>query len=379
MRVVLGLGVCGVLACPQAPEPTRVPISPAPPPEPAPSASAAPASVSSSAPGAPCDASRAPHALRELPCTIEDPDGARGDGFSRDKRWFGRCFSACEVCGADCAFVDVVTQKRLKFRLSDELRGGTDAERDAAARRDKPHLDFLDREYGEWQLPPPPAPRTLSGPFPYDDIVFSAKSTYDEATGKAHIALGARVAEEPAVYPYSMSFGPHEGWKYAPRVDPSLRGAQREAALAEAKADLRASFVLEPPTLRVVDVSPDGKHTGFVVHVRGSRFVDLGEMLWLETPAMVGRLYNEAGFAAHEAGRYDVSSALFGKASRAAPKESLYAYNEACALARRGDAGVEAALRRAIELGGRAVAVRAQGDADLASVRSVPWFVTLIR
>lgn len=350
MRIVLVWGAL-LIACGSRPptelEPTSAPVA-------APSSADAAASPMLDAGSgldagiaAACDASKVPPALAELPCVPDQFEArARPLGLSRDKRWFGRCFSSCETCGYDCAFVDLQTGRRKAFVLSDELRGASDAAHAQAARRDKPLLAFLEANYDQAEKPSGPLPRTLSGPFPYDDIVFAVKSGYDTTAGKATFALGARVAGEPAVYPFTMAFGPYE---------------------------------LEPPVLATLDVSPDGKFLGFVAVSHGTRFVELGDMQVHETTALVGRLYNEAGFAAHRQARYGVSSTLFGKAAHVSDRDSLYAYNEACALARLGSAKAEEALGRAIRLGGRKVAVRARTDADFERVKSEPWFTTLTR
>lgn len=386
MRLAFALGLFVSAAACSSPKEVAPPPSPH---EPAlataPDASAAPVASADAGVAAACDTSKVPHALVDLPCVPDDEViRMRPLGSSRDKKWFGRCLSACETCGLDCAFVEVATQKPKKFRFADERRGMEDRTPSAAdraiSRRDEGYQAFLQESYGDpVDARQGPMPRSLSGPFPYDDIVFAVQSGYDEKTGKATFAFGARVGDEAAVYPFAMSFGPHEGWKYQPHVDPKLRGAERAAALEQGKADMRASFTIEPPVLAAFDVSPDGKYAGFIAFASGTRFVELGDMRWMETTALVGRLYNEAGFVAHKAGRYAASSALFGKAVRAADQESLYAYNQACALARLNDAGTRAALARAIELGGRKIAVRAKSDADFESVRQAPWFVAATR
>lgn len=331
-------------------------------------------------PRAACDTSSVPPALAEMPCVPDDPYvRMRAFGFSQDGSLFGHCSSSCEVCGMRCTFTELATGKKKVLRFSDEHRGADDATLQADARRDAPLSAFLDHHYPEsTRIGEGKIPRTWSGPFPYADVVFSSKSSYDATTGRATLAFGGRVGDGPNVYPFSTSFGPHEMWKYQPDVVPTLKGAERTKALAEVRAEMRSTFTIEPPLVATIDVSKDGKHLGVVVMTNGTRFAEYSDM-WLFEPAkLVGRIANESGFVLHKEGAFARAAVLFGRAASTVPSEPLYAYNEACALARAGDAKVEEALSRAVRLGGAATKARARKDEDLASVRSAPWFTKLV-
>ena len=274
-------------------------------------------------------------------------------GLSKSGKYFGHCVSPCDPCGLECTLVDLTTHQRVQLRTAGEHRGDPDYQPNAAEKR---ATELIAREYPDGEKSPQ---RHFAGVFPYEDIVFATKTEPMDANGKIALLFGARVAGEDAVFPYRMTMGPHGMWQ----------NVQARASAAN----------MREPELAALDVLGDGKEVGVVAFARGDSWFEAADMVIVPTAVLAGRLYNESGLVAHKAKRYAPAAALFAKASSAQPSESLFAYNEACARAKAGDAQAEAALQRAIKLGGNAIKARAKKDADFDDVKSAPWFGALTR
>jgi hypothetical protein len=136
-------------------------------------------------------------------------------------------------------------------------------------------------------------------------------------------------------------------------------------------------FAEEHPEL--IAVSPDGKHIGAIAHGFAGEWFEDYPMGIAGVAAVAEGAFNNAGLVHHRKGEYARGAQLFQKAARADPTSKAAAYNLACALARLGDAGAEAALARAIALGGEETRQKARKDPDFAAVSAKPWFTALVK
>lgn len=131
-----------------------------------------------------------------------------------------------------------------------------------------------------------------------------------------------------------------------------------------------------------IAVSPDGKFLGVISHSFAGEFSDTFAIRIAPTSVIAGQAYNDEGLALHRAGRFGEAALWFHRAAHTNPESKVAFYNLACALARSGKNNVEhesteAALRRAIEVGGAEVRAKARADEDFSSVRGEAWFQNL--
>lgn len=253
-----------------------------------------------------CEPSSAPPPLREIACV---PEGfeirMRALGLTKDGRHFGHCHSPCDPCGSRCRFVELATGKTTVKNTADEHRGEPDYKATAA---EVAANAFLEAQFDEGPVPPT---RALRGPFPYDDIVFATETVNDGAAGTTTLRFGAKIMGEAPVFPFSLTLGPHPMSRKTPNFAKGLSPGERAAALA----DYRAAFSITPAALARVDVSPDGKHFGFVAFSRGTGWYETSDMLVMPTAKLVAQLYKAAGLAAQQAKRHEVAATLFAKAA----------------------------------------------------------------
>jgi hypothetical protein len=123
-----------------------------------------------------------------------------------------------------------------------------------------------------------------------------------------------------------------------------------------------------------VALSPDGAALGVVSHDFAGEGGDSFNIKVVPAAEAAGRAYNAAGYAHHKKGDYAAAAELFRKAFAADDKFETAVYNLACALARLKDPAAEAALRKAIEVGGAKTMAKARKDADFEGVRAEAWF-----
>ncbi len=139
--------------------------------------------------------------------------------------------------------------------------------------------------------------------------------------------------------------------------------------------------LIDPATTEadLVALSPNGSELGVIARTMCGEWCNPKGMTRMPVTRFAARIYNDTAFVHHKRGEYAKAAELFAKASVANPDESLFVYNLACAYARLGDPRADAALARAIALGGEAVKKRATGDADFDTVRAMPWFQASVR
>jgi tetratricopeptide (TPR) repeat protein len=167
---------------------------------------------------------------------------------------------------------------------------------------------------------------------------------------RGRVEVGARVPGESATYPIKLAMPePKDGLCYG-SVHPE-----------------------------VVAVSPDGKYIGAIAHGFAAEWTNDYPMAIATVASVAESAFDDAGLAHHQKGDYAKAAELFEKAARADPTSKDAAFNLACALARLGDARVEAALADAIKRGGADAKKKAQKDADFDGVRTKPWFTALTK
>jgi hypothetical protein len=127
----------------------------------------------------------------------------------------------------------------------------------------------------------------------------------------------------------------------------------------------------------IVSVAPNGKEMA-IVGAAVAGFVDQHtEVQMVGTADFAAQIYAAHAFEHLHAEHYERAAAWFARAA-AVHEHWKYPYNLACARARGGLDGAEAALRTAIERGGSQVKKKAGRDEDLAKVREAPWFAPLV-
>ena len=127
-------------------------------------------------------------------------------------------------------------------------------------------------------------------------------------------------------------------------------------------------------------VSPDGKWVGAMGHGWCGEYTDSYHTKAWPVSRFAASVYNSLGLRFHRKKGFKRSSELFRKAVLTSPKHKFASYNLACALALlKDDAGAEAALRKAIEPGGRKMKRRAKKDKDFEGVKSKEWFKKLVK
>ncbi|HZS42149.1 MAG TPA: hypothetical protein VFF06_35210, partial [Polyangia bacterium] len=138
----------------------------------------------------------------------------------------------------------------------------------------------------------------------------------------------------------------------------------------------RESISVHPDVLRF---TADGRTLGVVAHGYGGEYSDYYDVGAVESARLAEQAYNLAGLRRLARDLAAAAAALFEKAAAADPSSEKAAYNLACALARLGSGETQAALARAIAVGGAAVKQKAARDSDFAAVRAAPWFVALTK
>ena len=129
----------------------------------------------------------------------------------------------------------------------------------------------------------------------------------------------------------------------------------------------------------LIVLSPDQSKLAVLAHAWTDDCSDDFQVAYLDVGPLVAEAYNRAGFVHHKKSEGDAAAAYFAKASEANPDTWKYPFNMACALSKAGDkTKVEAALTRAIELGGDDIKRKARSDSDLEAVRGEPWFKGLL-
>jgi len=179
-------------------------------------------------------------------------------------------------------------------------------------------------------------------------------------------------------------------WAFARDITLVVKAAGLELRVGGSLADEGAVFpivvkpshsVIDPATTEadLVALSPDGSELGVIARTMCGEWCNPKGMTRMPVTLFAARVYNDTAFVHHKRGDYAKAAELFAKASAANPDESLFPYNLACAYARLGDPRADAALARAIALGGEAIKKRATGDADFDTVRALPWFQASVR
>jgi hypothetical protein len=306
-----------------------------------------------------CNPSTWDRPLRELPCPSERFRGRR-TGFSKTERVLTWCISTCDPCPLDCTFDDGRRQTSMSYfyapGLEARLSGGQIEKLRAA--QDKKLDDLLDR----YALPSGGANRPpLRGAFPYDDLTFAAKVSPEDARGVSAVAFGARVSGETPVFPLQLEVGPHP-----------MRGAPlpKEVRTQKERDEWNSQWTMGEPDL-FVDVSADGKDLGLVAMASGSMWYEAAKSTRIGVSRFASQVYAGTAKAAVERSAFARAAELYGKAAAAEPAAWELSYEQAAAYARLHDARAEAALARAIQVGGAKARARAKADPVFAQE---PWF-----
>jgi hypothetical protein len=130
----------------------------------------------------------------------------------------------------------------------------------------------------------------------------------------------------------------------------------------------------------VILLSPDATKLAVLSRMSVDECEANFRVTYIDVGPLVADAYNKAAFFHHKKSEGDKAATFFAKASEAQTDQWKFPFNMACALAKGGDkTKVEAALARAIELGGDDIKKKAQKDGDLESVRGEDWFAALTK
>lgn len=193
-----------------------------------------------------------------------------------------------------------------------------------------------------------------SGPWPYAGELELTWESLGEGCSKnppvaEGIQVGARVPGEPPGYAIKLFMPVMDGGPCYSSAHPEL-----------------------------IAISPDGKYLGAIAHGFAGEWANAYPMGIAPVTAVAEGAFNDAGLAHHRKGSFSRAAELFRKAVLADPTSKAATYNLACALARLGDAGAEAALADAIARGGDETIRKARKDADFAGVSAKPWFTAMM-
>jgi hypothetical protein len=260
----------------------------------------------------------------------------RGCGWSRD----GTELGVCEIAGfAEGPLVCELISGGRRTHLDDNFAGRKDFKPNARTRAMEQRMK--ERGYSE----------TRVGAWAYaDDLVITWRNVQHTESGGA--VIGAEL-----------------------QVGAKLRGTDDAAYSLTVPGD-RLSITVHPDA---VGFSADGRTLGVVAHGYGGEYTDYYNLGTVESAKVAEAAYNLAGLRRLKRGEVAAAAMLFGKAAAADPSSEKAAYNRACALARLGAPEAQAALERAIAVGGAPVKTKAARDPDFATVRAAPWFVELTK
>jgi hypothetical protein len=277
------------------------------------------------------------------------PDPAEHAGFTKDGAELGYCMHGMNT---RCELVDRAGKTRTMSSAKEGDSPASDPakEKEIAAFVKESGLPALAK--GDCVLHPP----KLTGTWAYPDVVVNVVSVAssfknERLVSQPLVRLGGAVGGEPPVLPIT----------YAPPRLPMPRG----------------QIPFNTTELNALALSPDGTELGVVVHTYCGEWCDHFQVVRMPVGRFASLVYNDTGFKALKAGQLDRAAELFLRAAYVDETRELPAYNLACVYARLGDARAEPALALAVARGGDPVRARAPLDADLASVRTAPWFVKL--
>jgi len=283
---------------------------------------------------------------------IEDDTDRFADryvGFSKDDAYLGYSISTCDPCPLEFHF-ESPTRSPLDLAYYSDPGNWDEA-------KEKATDAAVDKQLAALGVEKIDAKPRLRGPFPFPDLAFARFVDPAPAIGKSSLLFGARVNGYAPVYPIRITLGPH------PMFDSPVPAG-------EDPKEWREQWGVSDPTLAYANVTHDGSEIGVVAMSSGTMWWETAGIARMPVASFVGQVYNDTGMRLHEQKKYAEAGALFAKAEGANPKESLFPYNLACALARSGDpAKAKEALARAIDRGGPKIKERAAKDADLAGLQ----------
>lgn len=324
----------------------------------------------------------------ELP-PIETKDSSllltdRIAGYSKDDKYLGFEISTCDPCPSEFHFTGPgVPAIDLHYRYDPGADGDLPA--DVAEKKRKAEDDAVNRKLASLGVTKIPEGRTLRGPFPYPDLVFSTTSGQTSRPGTVALMFGAHVASEPAnlaIYPIRIELGPHPMLGAMPAAERARIAKLPADEKAKAQKEWDDQWGMSPPVLAYANVTKDGRELGVVALASGSMWFEAGATARMSVAAFVGQVYNDTGMRRHKAADYSAAAGWFEKAEAAKPDESLFSYNLACAYAQRKDPRAKDALARALQRAGADAAnvkARARKDGDFEAVRAESWFADLTR
>jgi hypothetical protein len=318
----------------------------------------------------------------ELPRLGDDDDIAPPRvpaGFTKDDTYLGYFVTTCDMCAGEYRFEGPnVKAFKLGYLQDPSFDSSVTAE------KKKAHDAIVDAKVADLGLEPAEKGRKLRGPFPYPDLIFATKAT-EARPGSVTRWLGARVAtlpEEPPVFPLRADVAQHMMADRMPEDEKERISKLPPDERAALEWDWKKNWTMFAPLLLYANVTRDGREIGMVALARGAMHYADGAVARMSTAAFAARVYNDTGMRRMQAKDYATATALFEKAARADPEQSLYSYNLACGLARTHDTRAKDALVRAIAAArekGPDVKTRATKDPDFESVKSEAWFSDLTR